>query len=376
MKNSILALSLSISGNTIFSQITAEEFNRYIKTELSKGTIAGMGIAIVTNDSILLSKGYGYADIQNKIPFSNNTVINIASISKSFIGVSIMYAMENNLLDLDNNVNELLSFNVINPHSPDQFITLRHLMGHTSGIKDEDTLYKASYHYGGDSPEPLAVFLEDYLSPDGKHYSENNFIYSKPGETYLYSNIGAGLAGHILESVTGKPLNVLTREIIFEPLEMNETYWFLSEMPDLSKHSKLYKVGEKTNTLIEIELYGLITYPDGGLRTTISDLSNYLIWIMNKGSFKGRSIIKSSSVAEMLKPDYSNSYAKFWETGERIGHGGWDPGVTTGMYYIPEDQLGIIIFVNSSSYKNFTELGRMVHDFGKSILKKTDNFRE
>ena len=71
MKNSILALSLSISGNTIFSQITAEEFNRYIKTELSKGTIAGMGIAIVTNDSILLSKGYGYADIQNKIPFSN-----------------------------------------------------------------------------------------------------------------------------------------------------------------------------------------------------------------------------------------------------------------------------------------------------------------
>ena len=184
------------------------------------------------------------------------------------------------------------------------------------------------------------------------------------------------MAGHILESVTGKPLNVLTREIIFEPLEMNETYWFLSEMPDLSKHSKLYKVGEKTNTLIEIELYGLTTYPDGGLRTTISDLSNYLIWIMNKGSFKGRSIIKSSSVAEMLKPDYSNSYAKFWETGERIGHGGWDPGVTTGMYYIPEDQLGIIIFVNSSSYKNFTELGRMVHDFGKSILKKTDNFRE
>ena len=78
----------------------------------------------------------------------------------------------------------------------------------------------------------------------------------------------------------------------------------------------------------------------------------------------------------MLKPDYSNSYAKFWETGERIGHGGWDPGVTTGMYYIPEDQLGIIIFVNSSSYKNITELGRIVHDNGKSILKKTDNFRE
>ena len=189
----------------------------------------------------------------------------------------------------------------------------------------------------------------------------------------MYSNIGAGLAGHILESVSGKPLNVLTREIIFEPLDMNNTYWFLSEMMDPSKHSKLYKIEKNTNTLIEIELYGLTTYPDGGLRTTISDLSNYLLCIMNKGSFKGRSIIGSSSVLEMLTSDYSNSYAKFWEVGEKIGHGGWDPGVTTGMYFYPEEDLGIIIFINSSSYDNFMELGEKVQEYGKSILKRADN---
>ena len=154
---------------------------------------------------------------------------------------------------------------------------------------------------------------------------------------------------------------------------MNDTYWFLSEMMDPSKHSKLYKIEKNTNTLIEIELYGLTTYPDGGLRTTISDLSNYLLWIMNKGSFKGRSIIGSSSVLEMLTSDYSNSYAKFWEVGEKIGHGGWDPGVTTGMYFYPEEDLGIIIFINSSSYDNFMELGEKVQEYGKSILKRADN---
>ena len=373
MKNFLLVLSISIMGNKIYSQITAGEFDHYIKKEISKASVAGMGIAILTNDSILLSKGYGYADIHNKIPFSNNTVINIASISKTFIGVSIMHAVENNLLGLDDSVNELVPFSVINPYYPSQPITLRHLMGHRSGIKDEDNIYKASYHYGGDSPIQLGMFLEDYLSPGGKHYSKNNFINTRPGKTFMYSNIGVGLAGHILESVSGKPLNVLTREIIFEPLEMNDTYWFLSEMMDPSKHSKLYKIEKNTNTLIEIELYGLTTYPDGGLRTTISDLSNYLLWIMNKGSFKGRSIIGSSSVLEMLTSDYSNSYAKFWEVGEKIGHGGWDPGVTTGMYFYPEEDLGIIIFINSSSYDNFMELGEKVQEYGKSILKRADN---
>ena len=373
MKNFLLVLSISIMGNKIYSQITAGEFDHYIKKEISKASVAGMGIAILTNDSILLSKGYGYADIHNKIPFSNNTVINIASISKTFIGVSIMHAVENNLLGLDDSVNELVPFSVINPYYPSQPITLRHLMGHRSGIKDEDNIYKASYHYGGDSPIQLGMFLEDYLSPGGKHYSKNNFINTRPGKTFMYSNIGVGLAGHILESVSGKPLNVLTREIIFEPLDMNNTYWFLSEMMDPSKHSKLYKIEKNTNTLIEIELYGLTTYPDGGLRTTISDLSNYLLWIMNKGSFKGRSIIGSSSVLEMLTSDYSNSYAKFWEVGEKIGHGGWDPGVTTGMYYYPEENLGIIIFINSSSYDNFMDLGKKVQEYGKSILKRADN---
>ena len=100
MKNFLLVLSISIMGNKIYSQTTAGEFDHYIKKEISKASVAGMGIAILTNDSTLLSKGYGYADIHNKIPFSNNTVINIASISKTFIGVSIMHAVENNLLGL------------------------------------------------------------------------------------------------------------------------------------------------------------------------------------------------------------------------------------------------------------------------------------
>ena len=202
---------------------------------------------------------------------------------------------------------------------------------------------------------------------------KNNFIDKRPGVFYEYSNIGAGLAAHILGSAFGRPFNVLTREMILQPLEMDDTYWFFSEMADPSKHSKLYRLNKDTDTLIEVEPYGLTTYPDGGLRTTISDLSNYLSWIMNNGSFKGRSIIRESSLAEMLRSDHSTSYGKFWSIGTRIGHGGWDPGVTTGMYFYPKEGLGIIIFLNSSSYHDFTELEKMVLDHGRYLLRRSDN---
>ncbi|MEC7848975.1 MAG: hypothetical protein VX736_04610, partial [Candidatus Neomarinimicrobiota bacterium] len=79
------------------------------------------------------------------------------------------------------------------------------------------------------------------------------------------------------------------------------------------------------------------------------------------------------SLAEMLRSDHSNSYGKFWSIGTRIGHGGWDPGVTTGMYFYPEEGLGIIIFLNSSSYHDFTELEKMVLDHGKYLLRRSDN---
>ena len=375
MKNFFLVLLMIIWSTLTFVQgteIDSKEFDTYINRAISDAGIAGMGIAIVSDDSIIFTNGYGYADIQNKLPFTPNTVMNIASISKTFVGVAIMHAVENNLLNLDDDVNNILPFTVLNPNSPESIITLRHLMSHMSGIQDENTVYGACYHYGGDSPTPLGEFLEDYLSPNGKNYSKNNFIDNKPGEKFEYSNIGAGLAGYIVEIVTGKPLNVITREIIFEPLGMHNTCWFLSEMA-ISKHSKLYESTENNTVLKEIQLYGLTTYPDGGVRTTITDLSYYLLCIMNNGSYREKRILKEASIVDMLTPDYIDSYTKFWEKGEEIGHGGRDPGVSTRMFFDPKENRGIIIFINTSSYGNFKKAEKKIYEFGKSILLFINN---
>ena len=89
---------------------------------------------------------------------------------------------------------------------------------------------------------------------------------------------------------------------------------------EISKHSKLYESTENNTVLKEIQLYGLTTYPDGGVRTTITDLSYYLLCIMNNGSYRGKRILKETSIVDMLTPDYIDSYTKFWGKGEEIEH--------------------------------------------------------
>ena len=150
MKKLSLALCMVIMGNTplLKCSVINKEFDAYIRQAISDAGIAGMGIAIVSGDSIVFNKGYGHADIKNSRPFTPHTVMNIASISKTFIGVAIMQAVEDNLIDLDDDVNKILPFQVVNPNLPESIITLRHLMRHMSGIRDEKTTYFNSYHYG------------------------------------------------------------------------------------------------------------------------------------------------------------------------------------------------------------------------------------
>ena len=360
-------LALIISCNK--KETTLEQ---YINTEIASGEVPGIGISITVKGDILLSKGYGYADIENQLPFTDSTIINIASISKTFIGVSMMHAVEKGLLNLDDDVNKYLSFKIVNPHRPDKKILVKHLMAHRSSIIDEKKVYYTeSYHYGGDAPTNLGEFLKNYLSEGGSNYSKKNFLDKDPGSKHEYSNIGAGLAAHILESVMKKPFNLITRELIFKPLGMKNTVWFLSEMKNQSNHSKLYKKDKNKNKLSEVELYGLITYPDGGLRTSIKALTKYLNYIMYDIPDLEQPIMNKKSKENMFTPDFDHDYAKFWDTKDYLGHGGGDPGVATSMYFDPENEIGVILFTNTSTYGNFYSLLKKIYNHG--LMLKSNN---
>jgi len=250
---------------------------------------------------------------------------------------------------------------VTNPNFPDEKITLRQLATHTSGLADRYPFYTDStYFYDGKKPEDLGEFLENYYVKGGKYYSKDNFLNSKPGKIRDYSNIAAGLAGYIVEIRTGKKLNEYSKQFIFNPLKMNNSGWFLSEV-DIDKHSKSYE--KKGEFVLPIKLFEGTTYPDGGVRTSVDELSRFFITLLNDGEYKGKRLLKKDLAEEMLKFQYTEANKPdsvnikkmnsgiFWATkmgGTRIGHNGSGAGVRTFMLSDLERKIGIIVFFNTS----------------------------
>lgn len=337
-----------------------EALDGLIRARMAEAGIMGLGAAVIVGRQVAWVKGYGFADWQRTRPFTPDTIMNVGSIAKPFLGVAMLRAVHEKKLLLDANINLYLPFPVANPRHPNEPITLRQLATHTSSITDRAEVYASTYHYGSDSPEPLGRFLTQYFSPGGKHYSRENFLDAKPGALREYSNIGAALAGFIVERAFGEPLNVYTRKQIFQPLRMTRTGWFLSEV-NPAHHSTLF-VSQNGHT-IPIPHYGSTTYPDGGVRTSVADLSKFFLALLNGGEYQGVRILDAGMAAEMVRFQFSdanrpeNFPAKdgnsglFWRTkfnGTRVGHGGNDPGLQTEMLADLSRETGVILFLNTS----------------------------
>lgn len=367
LNESAAAKSQSVDAN---AQIDA-----IVEQRIKDGGLVGVGGAIIVNKKVVWMKGYGFADKEHAIAFTPDTIMNIGSISKTFTGAALMRAVQEGKVSLDENINSYLPFKVINPHHPSEPITLRQLATHTSGITDRQAAYESVYHFGGDSPEALGGFLQRYFARDGKLYSNDNFLKTKPGTHREYSNIGAGLAGYIVERAVGERLNAYTKRHIFAPLRMSNSGWFLSEISP-AKHARLYVA---QGLRIPIPLYGITTYPEGGVRTSVSDLARFFAALLNDGEYEGARILKQKSVEEMLrfqytsanKPDNVNLQGEdsvnsgiFWATKHdttRIGHNGSDPGVRTIMLADPNKEIGVILFTNTSMHDE--ESGHYYHIF-------------
>lgn len=339
---------------------TDSAIDAIVQQQMSEAGIVGLGAAIIVNKKVVWSKGYGLADKRNAVPFTPDTMMNIGSISKAFTGVALMRAVQDGKLSLDEDINRYLPFKVVNPNFPDERITLRQLATHTSSIIDRWSVYEASYNYGGDSPEKLGDFLASYFTTDGKTYSKDNFLGVKPGANYEYSNIGAGLAGYVVELAVRENLSSYTKRHIFTPLKMNNTAWFLSDIT-LAKHSKLYIA--QGGITVPIQLYGLPTYPDGGVRTSVADLSKLFIAMLNDGEFDGARILDKRMVDEMTRLQFTDAKKPenivlaeknsglFWQTKynvTRFGHGGSDPGVKTDMLSSRDKDVAVVVFSNTS----------------------------
>ncbi len=321
----------------------------FIEDQMAATNIPGMAVAVTAPGEVLWSAGFGLADVDDGLAVTPDTPFMLASVSKTVTATALMQLWEDGVWTLDDPVNDLLPFVVDNPRVEGETILVRHLVTHSSTIKDN---WNNMPYSDGDSPHALGDFLEGYLVPGGTWYHETlNFYDAVPGEQYRYGNVATALAGHLPETTTGTPLDDHCDALLFAPLGMDHTGWHLA---DFDPADVAMPHGFDGSDYFEYGHYGYPDYPDGQLRTSASDLGRFLAAISAGGEIDGTRVLDSATVDQMLTaplPDLDTGQFVFWyETsiGGRsvVGHNGGDQGVGAEMYFEPTTGLGVVVLMN------------------------------
>lgn len=370
----------TIQSPASVDRISLSEFEEKVQSALDAKLAPGFSFAVVENGKLIWMKGFGYSDIINQKPVTQDTIFPLGSISKTFIGTAAAIAIAEDGFDPTRPITDYLSFSIDDPRGYAVPITFINLATHTSGVIDVEDAYETAYSWG----EPvhsisLSSYLKSYLVRNGDLYdTDANFAKSSPGQKYEYSNIASALAAQALGDYLGIPFEKYTKDKIFEPLGMDSTTWFLPE----ANPEKVAVLYEPSETGFEpYEQYALATWPDGGLRTSTKDLVKYLSSFMNSSKYSEEQGISNDIVNIAIGPHEIGhvenlpkkeiSAGLFWSKNKApsglsmdalIGHNGADPGIWTIMQFDPVSNRGVIAIanadmVNTEDIRGFYRLG-------------------
>jgi len=257
--------------------------------------IPGLVAAAVDSGRVVWVRAYGLANVGSSEPATDTTPFMIASVSKTITASVIMSLHADGRFKLDDDVNEYLPFPVRNPNHPASPITFRHLLRHRSSIADNGDFYAPFWGEAtGDPTTTLGSYLRDYLTPTGASYDrEKNFLETAPDERESYCNTCYALIGFLAAEISGLPFERLSDEVLFTPLEMTRTAWFLRDFAGTGLAMPYRFVADSGYVA-----YGQNGYPDwpaGQLRTTITDFARFLSVYADGGDFNGQTVIDSNS---------------------------------------------------------------------------------
>ncbi len=325
-----------------------------IKAYMSVEQIPGLAVSAIRDGKIDWMKGYGFANISEQQAVDKNTRFTVGDPSQIVIGVAILQLVEQGKIGLDDNVNDYLPFQIVDPYFPQAKLTPRMLLAHTSSIKDQNTIL-ASYYSAGDSEVDLGDFLEGYLTVGGTDYSFLNYGGDKPGREYNYSRVGISLAAYLVERIEGISFEQYCRVHVFAELGVFNTSWLLTGFQTQTLAIPYMKIG---SSLQPQPYYSYPFYPSGTLRISLEHLSRFWLSMIEAGIYGPQRIIKASSLESMYEiqyPDASTSQAVAWEYKDLEGRNllgleGDDVGLSTRLKFDPATQRGVVILSNGRGY--------------------------
>jgi CubicO group peptidase (beta-lactamase class C family) len=331
-------------------------------------TPGGYAVAIIKDGKVVFKKSYGCANCEHDIPFTSSTVFDFASVAKQFTGYAVASLVEQGQLSLDDDIRQYL------PELPDfgETITVRHLLYHTSGIRDWVALVKLSGRSETD------VITDEFLMNIVTHQRELNF---KPGERFLYSNTGYFLLAQIVSRVTGQSFREWTDENIFDPLGMHDTL-FLDDYSEIVEgRASSYKHGP-SGTFANYPS-NLTAYGCSSLLSTLDDMAK---WVMNyeERRIGGDDVWDMMLEKGVLKDGQEVDYGFGLMLGnyrgiKTYGHGGGWGGYVCQITYFPSQRFALIFVSNRNPSGAYVEadiydifLGRKSSSQVPKIVSRTE----
>ena len=355
---------LLISFNNVSAQSLPDSVVKKIDSLFIKWSNTyspGCTVGIVRNDSLIFSKGYGMANLEYDIPNAPATIYHMASVSKQFTAYSIVLLAKQGKLQLDDDIHKYLSW------FPDvkEKITVRNLLNHTSGIRDQWQLLAIS-----------GTRLDDVITQDQivKVLSKQQALNFKPGEKYSYSNSGFTMLAEIVKSVTGQTLRQFTDSAIFKPLGMTSTH-FHDDYTEIEKN-RSYSYDRKdsmhfTNSILSYSNAGATS-----LFTNVNDMSKWLInfYDTKVGDQKDISTLTTHGILNSGKElSYAMGVASDKYKGWRqYSHDGGDAGYRTKVAVFPDLKMGFIVFSNLGDFNPDEKLYQMADLFIKDTVTKNE----
>jgi len=356
--------------------------------------VPGLAISILQDGQIIYEKGFGARNLEENLPMTQNTLIGIGSITKSFTAMLILQLQEEGLLNIEDPVQKYLDMEPFVSHSD---IQIEHLLSHSSGIPSVDAQWlPIAITYGDYNRIYPVSSQEDYLH----HISETkDEIFFQPGEKFFYNNDMYTLLGMIIEMNAGKPFEAVLNEKILDPLDMTRTTLNREKlekdpMQDYIR-GYLHKDGnDQKDDEVKLEHpklpFSKHLQAPGGVYTSMHELTNYGNCLLNKGTYNSTQLIQSDSITLQWTPRIKCPYGygkdpyycfgwvreeNVFNQGRTLIHHGGGIGVSTSFIgLISEVNLAVHVAENDDAgiagIIGMSALALMVGEEPSKVIKK------
>ena len=310
---------------------------RLIEHEMEDKGLPAVSIALVEDQSVVWTRGFGHVDPARTRPATPETVYRVGSVSKLFTDIGVMQLVERGEVDLDAPVTTYLSdFKPSNPFgSP---ITLRHLMSHRAGLVREPPVG----HYFDATAPSLARTVESL--------NATTLVYA-PGRRTKYSNAGIAVVGRVLEVLARRPFVEALQDRVLAPLGLRKSAFapMSSVTPDLASAFMWTYHG----TRFEAPTFQLGMAPAGSMYSTVTDLARFTSVLFRRGSTANGPVLRPETLEAMWAPQFAPPDARsgfglgfnvsVFEGQRRVGHNGAIYGFATELQALPDVKLGVVV---------------------------------